>query len=73
MTTPFKPDVRSRHSVGDVSDDTKDERAENVDTLIEYVESENRWGDLAVDPNDDSLDGFDPAAFAQRIQDGEDF
>lgn len=70
---PFKPDIRSRHSVGEVPDEANDDQTENAATLIKYVEEENRWGDLAVDPTDDSLSGFDPAAFARRIQNGEDF
>lgn len=65
---PFKPDPKSKHSVYGIPDHEGEHQEENVDTLIEHIETENRYGDVAADPTDDSLIGFDPLSFATRMR-----
>ena len=65
---PFKPDLYSKHAVHGIPDHEGENQEENVDTLIEHIETENKYGDVTVDPTDDSLVGFDPLSYAQRMR-----
>lgn len=63
--TPFKPDSSRNHSVNDVPDHEGDQTEENVETLMNYITNSNRYGDLQVPADDDTLVEFNPAHVAR--------
>jgi len=69
--TPFKPDDKQNHAVNQVPDHEGEQTEENVETLMEYISTKNRYGDLQVPATDTTLDGFNPVAYAKmRMRQG---
>lgn len=48
----------------------QDQPVEDVETLMRHIQEENRYGDLAVSPDDPMSYTFDAALFAQQMADG---
>lgn len=61
---------RQKHSLS-LKDNDHASEEENVETLMEYIRTQNRYGDLELAP-DDSPE-VDPVSLAERVQGGEDW
>jgi len=64
--TPFKPDNKKNHAVNQIPNHEGEQAVENVDTLMDHITNENRYGDLQVAATDTTLVGFDPIAVARQ-------
>lgn len=60
---------RQKHSLS-LKDNDHASEEENVETLMEYIRTQNRYGDLELAPGDEV--SFNPIDLAERVQRGED-
>lgn len=61
---------RQKHSLS-LADNDHSAEEENVETLMEYIRTQNRYGDLELAPGDEPE--FDSVALAEQVQSGEDW
>lgn len=61
---------RQKHSISLQNNDHSAEE-ENVETLMEHIKYQNRYGDLELAPGDEI--SFNPIDLAERVQRGEDW
>lgn len=61
---------RQKHSLS-LKDNDHSAEEENVETLIQHVMHQNRYGDLELAPDDEI--SFNPIDLAERVQRGEDW